>query len=66
MPLRSAFMSADNEIWMRGLEALKALSQTVGHHLTSQIHILLAQLNKKMINKGMREKIMAVLNTIEE
>ena len=26
MPLRSAFMSADNEIWMRGLEALKALS----------------------------------------
>ncbi len=26
MPLRSTFMSADNEIWMRGLEALKALS----------------------------------------
>lgn len=26
MPLRSSFMSADNEIWMRGLEALRALS----------------------------------------
>jgi hypothetical protein len=42
MPLRSAFMSADNEIWMKGLEALRSLSQTVGHNLTSHIHILLA------------------------
>ena len=67
MPLRSAFLSADNEIWNRGLEALKLLSQTTGHNLTQHIHILLAQLNKKMtLNKKVRETVMGVLNTIEE
>eukprot|EP00347_Sterkiella_histriomuscorum_P012450 403368524 len=66
MPLRGAFMSADKDIWDKGLEALKLLSQTTGHHLTGHIHILLAQLNKKMTTKQMREKILGVLNTIEE
>jgi len=67
MPLRSAFLSADNAIWTRALESLKLLSQTVGHNLTPHIHILLAQLNKKMtLNKNMRENVMQVLNTIEE
>lgn len=66
MPLRSAFMSADKVIWEKGLEALKLLSATVGHNLTTHVHILLAQLNKKMTTKPMREKIMGVLNTLEE
>jgi len=66
MPLRNAFMSADKDVWNKGLEALKKLSETVGHHLTPHVHILLAQLNKKMTTKPMREKIMGVLNTIEE
>jgi hypothetical protein len=66
MPLRNAFLSSDNTIWMNGLESLRALSHTVGHHLTPHIHILLAQLNKKMINKTLREKVLSVLNEIEE
>ena len=66
MPLRAAFMSADKDIWMKGLDALRALSETVGHNLTPHVHILLAQLNKKMTTKPMREKILSVLNTIEE
>jgi hypothetical protein len=67
MPLRAAFLSPDMNIWMRALDSLKLLSETVGHNLTSQIHIILAQLNKKMtLNKNVREKVMNVLNTIEE
>jgi len=42
MPLRNAFMSADKDVWNKGLEALKKLSETVGHHLTPHVHILLA------------------------
>lgn len=42
MPLRSAFLSADNDIWTKGLDALKLLSETVGHNLTPHVHILLA------------------------
>jgi hypothetical protein len=67
MPLRAAFLSPDMIIWNRALDSLKLLSETVGHNLTSQIHIILAQLNKKMtLNKNVREKVMNVLNTIEE
>ncbi len=67
MPLRAAFLSPDMIIWNRALDSLKLLSETVGHNLTSQIHIILAQLNKKMtLNKNVRETVMNVLNTIEE
>lgn len=59
-------MSTDKEIYEKGLESLKLLSQAVGHNLTAHVHILLAQLNKKMTTKPMREKIMGVLNTLEE
>lgn len=67
MPLRAAFLSADNNIWNRGLDTLKLLSETVGHNLSPHIHIILAQLNKKMtLNKKVRENVMQVLNIIEE
>jgi Parkin co-regulated protein len=67
MPLRSAFLSSDPKIWSKGLETLRRLSETVGGHLTPHIHILLAQLNKRMtLNKKSREDVMRVLNTIEE
>jgi len=67
MPLRAAFLSPDMTIWTRALDSLKLLSETVGHNLTPQIHIILAQLNKKMtLNKKVRESVMGVLNTIEE
>ncbi len=67
MPLRAAFLSPDMAIWTRALDSLKLLSETVGHNLTPQIHIILAQLNKKMtLNKKVRESVMGVLNTIEE
>jgi hypothetical protein len=67
MPLRAVFLSADSQIWLRGLEALQLLSRATGHNLTAHIHILLAQLNKKMIlDKKAREGIIGVLNTIEE
>lgn len=67
LPLRSAFLSSDQAIWDRSLEALRLLSQAVGHHLTPHLHILLAQLNKKMtMNKKMRDKILQILNSIEE
>ncbi len=67
MPLRQAFLSADLTIWMKGLEALKLLSECVGGNLTGHIHILLAQLNKKMtLNKKIREEVMQVLYGIEE
>lgn len=67
MPLRQAFLSADLSIWTRGLEALKLLSECVGGNLTPHIHILLAQLNKKMtLNKKVREDVMQVLYGIEE
>lgn len=46
---------------------MRLLSETVGSHLTPHIHILLAQLNKKMtLNKKVREDVMRVLNIIEE
>ena len=62
MPLRSAFLSSDMEIWGKALEALRLLTVTVGHNLTPHIHILLAQLNKKMtLNKKVRESVMQVL-----
>jgi len=67
MPLRSAFLSADMEIWGKALEALRLLTVTVGHNLTPHIHILLAQLNKKMtLNKKVRENVMQVLQTLEQ
>jgi Parkin co-regulated protein len=67
MPLRSAFLSSDMAIWTRALESLKLLSETVGHNLTPHIHIILAQLNKKMtLNKKVRETVIGVLNIIEE
>lgn len=67
MPLRAAFLSADNAIWIKGLNALKLLAETTGHHISPHIHILLAQLNKKMtLNKKVRDSVMQVLNTIEE
>ena len=50
------------EIWGKALEALRLLTITVGHNLTPHIHILLAQLNKKMtLNKKVRETVMQVL-----
>jgi hypothetical protein len=42
MPLRAAFLSSDMKIWIRALESLKILSETVGHNLTPHIHIILA------------------------
>jgi len=67
MPLRLSFLSNDDALWQRGLNALKLLSEATGHHLNSHIHILLAQLNKKMtLNKRVRENVMGVLNTLEE
>jgi hypothetical protein len=42
MPLKMAFLSSEKDVWNNGLDALKALSEAVGHHLTPCIHILLA------------------------
>jgi hypothetical protein len=67
MPLRSAFLSSDNVIWERALEALKLLAEVTGAGLVSHLHIILAQLNKRMtLNKRVRENVMGVLNIIEE
>lgn len=62
MPLRQALLQSDENLWTRGLNALKLLSEATGHHLNQHIHILLAQLNKKMtLNKRVRETVMGVL-----
>ncbi len=60
-------MQGDEGLWARGLNALKLLAETVGHNLNQHIHILLAQLNKKLtLNKKVRETVMSVLQVIEE
>lgn len=62
MPLRMALMQSDNDLWQRGLNALKMLAETVGHNLNQHLHILLAQLNKRLtLNKHARETVMTVL-----
>ncbi len=66
IPLRGALTSSDKTIYNKGLESLKLLAETVGGHLNPHMHILLAQLNKKLSDKTMREKVMSVLNVIEE
>ena len=67
MPLRMALLQNDEAMWTRGLNALKLLSETTGHHLNQHLHILLAQLNKKLtLNKRVRESVMTVLQVMEE
>jgi len=51
MPLRMALTNPDKKIFANGLEALKLLSEAVGDQMNPHIHIILAQLAKKMTDK---------------
>jgi len=67
MPLRMALLQGDEGIWTRGLNALKMLAEATGHHMNQHLHVLLAQLNKKLtLNKRVRETVMNVIQVLEE
>jgi hypothetical protein len=66
MPLRLAFMNKEKKIFEAALESLKLLSELIGPHLNSHLHLILQQINKRMGDRTLRDKIIEVLTTLED
>lgn len=59
-------MSKDKKIFEAALDSLKLLSDLIGPHLNPHLHLILQQVNKRMTDRTLRDKIYDVLMTLED
>eukprot|EP00297_Palpitomonas_bilix_P014328 CAMPEP_0113882690 /NCGR_PEP_ID=MMETSP0780_2-20120614/9121_1 /TAXON_ID=652834 /ORGANISM="Palpitomonas bilix" /LENGTH=234 /DNA_ID=CAMNT_0000869785 /DNA_START=336 /DNA_END=1040 /DNA_ORIENTATION=+ /assembly_acc=CAM_ASM_000599 len=65
-PLRMALMSKSTDTFRAANKALHKLSEVVGERLNSFLPNILIQLNKRLMEKGLREEVSETLQCLEE